>query len=137
MRNTSYHIRKEYSERQGLYSGYHRLFVELVRLQVSNIGDNKAIDCQIYDSDHYNGYEYQQHPEDDTVNRRVRNKPADVCDIMTQADHAHNEIQESLPQIHEELYGIGRYLWCSNNLWGGYNSTIKQDYCDLHLARVN
>ncbi len=57
--NTLYHVRKEYGKRQDRYSSYHSVSVELVRLQISHIEDNNAVDCQIYDSDHYNAYEYQ------------------------------------------------------------------------------
>ena len=111
-RNTLYHIRKEYGECQGRYSGYHSISVELVRLQISHIEDNDAVNRQIYDSDHYNGYEYQQHPEDDTGSRRVRNKPADVSNLVAKADNANNEIHESLPPMRKELYNIFHYHRC-------------------------
>ena len=103
--NTLYHIRKEYGERQGRYSGYNSVSVELVRLQISHIGDNEAVYRQIYDSDHYNGNEYQQHPEDDTGYRRVRNKAADISDLVTKADHIRIKIYKSLKPISDELYG--------------------------------
>ena len=103
--NTLYHIRKEYGERQGRYSGYHSVSVELVRLQISHIGDNEAVYRQIHYSDHYNRYEYQQHPEDDAGCRRVQNKAADICDLVTKADHVRIEIYKSLKQISDELYG--------------------------------
>jgi len=90
--NTLYHIRKEYGERQGRYSGYHSVSVELVRLQISHIEDNDAVNCQIYDSDHYNGNEYQQHQEDDAGCCRVRNKAADISDLVTKADYIRIEI---------------------------------------------
>ena len=97
--NTLYHIRKEYGECQGRYSGYHSVPVELVRLQISHIEDSDAVNRQIYDSDHYNGYEYQQHPEDDAGCCRVRNKAADISDLVTKADHARIEIHESLKPV--------------------------------------
>lgn len=103
--NTLYHIRKEYGERQGRYSGYHSVSVELVHLQISHIGDNEAVDCQIHDSDHYNGNEYQQHPEDDAGRRRVRNKAADISNLVTKADHVRIEINESLKPVCDELNG--------------------------------
>ena len=103
--NTIYHIRKEYGECQGRYSGYHSVSVELVRLQISHIEDNDAVNRQIYDSDHYNGYEYQQHPEDDTGCCRVWNKAADISDLVTKADHVRIEIYKSLKPISDELYG--------------------------------
>lgn len=89
---TLYHSRKKYGERQDRYSGDHSVSVELLRLHIPYIGDNDAVNRQIYDSDHYNGYEYQQHPEDDTGGRRVRNKSADVSNLVAKTDHAHNEI---------------------------------------------
>ena len=103
--NTLYHIREEYGECQGRYSGYHSVSVELILLQISHIEDNNAINRQIYDSDHYNGYEYQQHPEDDTGCSRVLNKAADISYLMTKAYHARIEIYKSLKPISDELYG--------------------------------
>ena len=103
--NTLYHICKEYGERQGRYSGYHSVSVKLVRLQISHIGDNEAVNRQIYDSDHDNGYEYQQHPEDDAGCCRIRNKAADISDLVTKADHVRIEIYKSLKPVYDELYG--------------------------------
>lgn len=102
--NTLYHIRKEYGECQGCYSSYHSVSVKLIRLQISRIEDNNAVNRQIYDSDHYNGYEYQQHPEDDTGSCRVRNKPADVSNLVAKADHARIKVYESLKPICDKLY---------------------------------
>lgn len=104
-RNTLYHIRKEYSERQDRYSGYHSVSVKLVRLQISHIEDNDAVNRQIYDSDHYNGYEYQKHPEDDARCCRVRNEAADISDLVTKPDHVRIESHKSLKPVCYELYG--------------------------------
>ena len=103
--NTLYHIRKEYGERQGRYSGYHSISVELVRLQISHIGDNEAVYRQIHDSNHYNGNEYQQHPEDDAGCCRIRNKAAYISNLVTKADHVRIEINESLKPVCDELNG--------------------------------
>ena len=103
--NTLYHICKEYGERQGRYSGNHSVSVELIRLQVSHIGDNDTVNRQIYDSNHDNGYEYQQHPEDNTGCCRVWNKAADISDLVTKADHVRIEIYESLKPVCDELHG--------------------------------
>ena len=100
-----YHSRKEYGECQDSYSDNHSVSVELLRLHIPHICDYEAIDSQEHDSDCYNGYEYQQHPEYDTGCRRVRYELADISYSVTEADHTHNKPDESVPQVHKELYG--------------------------------
>lgn len=99
------HICKAYGECQGRYNGYHSVSIELLRLHIPHIGKDDAQNGQENDSDSKTGYEYQQHPEDDAGCRRVRNKAADISDLVTKADHVRIEINERLKPVCDELYG--------------------------------
>ena len=103
--NTLYHIRKEYGERQDRYSEDHSVSVELVRLHISHIEDNDAVNDQIHYADRNAGYEYPQHPENDVGCRRVRNKPTQLGDIMTEPDHKRIVFNQGLETINDELNG--------------------------------
>ena len=97
------HIRKAYGECQGRYNGDHSVSVELLCLNIPQIGYDNAQNGQEDDSDCDTSYEYQHNPKDDTGCRRVRNKPAEISHSASKPNHAHDEINESLPPVHKEL----------------------------------
>ena len=76
------HSRKEYGDCQGCYSSDHSVSVELVRLHIPHICDYEAVNSQENYSDYNTGYEYLQHPENDTGCYRIWNESTDTRHIL-------------------------------------------------------
>lgn len=85
--NSFDYSRKEYGECQSRYSGYHSVSVKLVFFQIPHINDDDAQYGQKYDSDSNTGYEYQNHPENNTSHCRIRNILTELSHAVTETDH--------------------------------------------------